>query len=178
MYKKIIITAALVFLLIGIIGRLLNREFDVEQSIVINAGTASIHPYVNDLKQWPRWTPWEKSGRDTIIKYGNVTRGIGASQSWRGSDGNGHLHITASSPKNGIAYDIFFGDDSIPSISAIEYTALGIGKTRLTWRMHGGIDVPIIGSYIAWLISYKVDKMYQTGLRKLKGLVEHNMTDA
>ena len=174
MLKKIGKLIAVVFLLLIVAGLFLSHEFEVEESILLNAAPADIHPYVNDLKQWPKWTPWKELEPDVIVRYGNVTHGVGASQSWRGSGGNGHLHITASSPDNGIAYDIFFDEDTTPSISAIEYKPLGNGVTRVSWRIHGEIEVPVVGGYVALFVRYFTGSIYQKGLLKLKAVVEND----
>lgn len=152
-------------------GLLLSPEFNVEQSIVIQAGPEAIHPYVNDLKHWQKWTPWREADRG--VRYGDLTQGVGASQSWRGRRGSGHLHITASSPVNGIAYDVFFGNDTVPAISAIEYTRLDNGSTRVSWRIHGEVDMPVLGGYFAIMAASMIRDRYQTGLARLKSVVEN-----
>lgn len=174
MQKKIAILLAIGVALFVITGLLLSPEFDAEQSILIKTRPENIHPYVNDLKQWPKWTPWQEMDPDMLVRYGNVTKGIGASQSWQGKGGSGRLHITASSPYNGIAFDVFFGEADTPSISAIEYKELGTDLTRVTWRLHGEIELPVLGGYIALLVRAMTRDMYRKGLIKLKTVVEHD----
>ena len=165
-----------VALLVGLLlaGLFISPEFNVEQSVVIQARPVDIHPYVDDLKQWPKWTPWQAIEPDIKIRYGNVTRGIGASQSWQGKGGSGHLNITASAPDNGIAYDIYFDKEEIPSIGAIEYQLLDNNMTRVTWRMHGEIEFPLLGGYIALITTMITADMFNKGLLRLKAVVERN----
>lgn len=172
MLKKIVLVCVAIFVSLIIIGLFLPHEFKAEQSIVIKADPAAIHPYVNDLKRWPKWTAWKEQDPGVVIRYGKVTSGVGASQVWQGRHGKGHLHITASSPDNGIAYDIFFGNDTNPSISAIEYQHLGKDSSRVIWRLRGEIDVPVIGGYIALVVAAMTDKTYHKGLVRLKNLIE------
>lgn len=174
MLKKVAMLLAIGITLLVITGLFLSPEYNVEQSILIKTRPENIHSYVNDLKQWPRWTPWQEMDPGIKIRYGNVTKGIGASQSWQGKGGRGHLHITASSPYNGIAYDVFFGEADTPSISAIEYKELDIDSTRVTWRLHGEIDLPVLGGYIAILVRAMTRDMYKKGLYKLKTVVEND----
>lgn len=174
MLKKIAILIVIGTAVIITTGLFLSPEFNVEQSVVIKARPENIHTYVSDLKQWPRWTPWKAMAPDMVIRYGNVTKGVGASQSWQGKGGNGRIHITVSSPTNGIAYDVFFGEDSNPSISAIEYKELGADSTRVTWRTHGEIELPVAGGYIAMIVKVTTRNMYQKGLLKLKTVVEND----
>lgn len=172
MLKYIGLIAIAIIVLLFSVGFYLSPEFNVEQSVIIQAETDAIHPYVNDLKQWPKWTPWQELEPDTVIRYGNLTQGVGASQSWQGRSGSGRLHITASSPSNGIAYDTFFGDNTVPSISVIEYHRHDYGSTRLVWRMHGEVDMPLIGGVFALMVKSMTNDMYRKGLLKLKTLVE------
>lgn len=172
MLKYIGITAFAIIGLLTAVALLMSPEFKVEQSIVIQASPEAIHPYVNDLKQWQKWSPWQELEPDTVTRYGDLTQGVGASQSWQGKGGSGHLHITASSVGNGIAYDVFFGDDTVPSISAIEYKIIDSNSTRVSWSFSGEVDMPVLGGFYALLIRSMSNDMYGKGLTKLKALVE------
>ena len=176
MLKKTAVFLLFITLCLAVLGSFLTKEFEVEQSIEIKADANLIHLYVNDLKQWPKWTPWHARNQDLKITYGNVTRGVGATQSWKSKQGNGRLKITVSSPANGIAYDIYFENNQTPSISAIQYQSIADELTRVTWRIHGEVDVPIIGSYIAMFVEHITSDMYQTGLQNIKLIVEKKNT--
>lgn len=164
--KWVLVTVAL-FLLVG---QTLNKELQIKQSATINASSQFIHKFVNDLRQWPNWAPWYR--KNIKIRYGNITSGIGATQSWKSDRIDGRLKITASSISNGIAYDVFFYDAKIPFICSIEYHPENSEQTRVDWRLHGEIDVPIVGGYIALFVRYRISRMYQAGLVKLKNHVE------
>ncbi len=153
-------------------GFFLSPEFNLEQSVIIKASPEKIHAYVSDLKQWPKWTPWQELEPGTIISLGNVTKGVGASQTWQSPRGNGRLYITVSSPFNGIAYDEFLGKNSNPYICAIEYKMLDSDSTRVTWRVHGEVEMSLVGGYIAMAVKFMIRDMYRNGLLKLKIVVE------
>ena len=172
MLKKSAVLFALGIALLVLAGFFLPPEFELEQSLVIRAKPENIHRYVSDLKQWPKWSPWKEMVPDKAIRYGNVTMGVGASQTWRGKSDRGRLHITASSPQNGIAYDIYVGESSNPSISAIEYKKNSEDSTIVTWRIHREINAPVLGGYLALFVKFKTQDMYQKGLSKLKSVVE------
>ena len=178
MLKKISFILTIVVLSMALAGQFMTNEFEVEQSVDITAQTPFIHQYVNDLKQWPRWSPWQEDRSAMRIIYGKVTSGVGASQSWQGAEGSGRLNVTASSVENGIAYDVYFETDTTPSISALEYHPLNNQSTRVTWRLHGEIEMPVIGGYIALFIENRTSAMFQTGLYNLKLLVEKDHADA
>ena len=172
MQKTLIVIASLVALFF-IIGFTLSPEFDFEKSIIIKSSPDKIHPYVNDLKLWTKWSPWQEIEPGKVITYGNVTKGIGASQTWKGPTSNGRLYITVSSPSNGIAYDEFLGNNKNPYICAIEYKLLESGSTKVTWRIHGEVEMSMLGGYTALIVKSMFSDMYKKGLLKLKWIVEN-----
>src|SRR6185295_19194029 len=58
-----IVVGSLLFvtLLIVGLGALLPRNWQVEESILINAPVASVHTWVGDLRRWPRWAQWNQA---------------------------------------------------------------------------------------------------------------------
>lgn len=172
MLKRTAILIIIGIVLLAAVDFFLLAEFNVEQSIEIKARPENIHAYVSDLKQWPKWSPWKEKDAKVVIHYGNVTKGVGASQWWQGKGGKGRIHITVSSPRNGIAYDLFFSNAKTPSISAIEYKEIDADLTRVTWRIHGEIERPVFGGYIAVMVRFMTRARYQKGLARLKTLVE------
>ncbi|MDH5445245.1 MAG: SRPBCC family protein [Gammaproteobacteria bacterium] len=173
-YKKIgfFLVASLISLIL--IGLSLDSDFRASQSININAKATDIHPYVDDLKKWRHWSPWQTGQQKIRISYGNVTQGVGATQKWKDGDEYGRLVITASSPQNGIAYDVYFGADTVPSISAIQYKTIKPGVTKVTWNIQGEIAIPIVGPYMAKLVAYQASNAFIEGLSNLRSLVEKN----
>lgn len=166
----------LLFGLIGLIvvfmvvGAFLPSTYNVERKVTISASIADIHPLVNDLKRWPEWGPW-KDGDPTIeITLGPVTEGKGASQMWKGVSGTGQLAFTASDPAKGVEYDLIF-DDAFSSKAVIAYQAGG-QNTDVTWSMSGDTGWNIIGRYFVLMMDSQVGPMFDSGLRKLKGLAE------
>lgn len=157
---------------LAVLGVFLPQEFQVGKSIVIKAAPATIHAYVEDLRRWPEWTPWSDADPSIKIEYGEISRGKGASQSWRASDGGGRLTITQSSPETGIEYDLYFNEDPSRNISIMRYEALADG-TRVTWTMQGNMDIPVLGGYLAMLIGPMTGGMFDQGLARLKRLAEN-----
>ena len=69
----------LVVAVLGIVGyaATLPDRFRIERTVEIAAPPPAIFPLIEDLMQWPRWSPWEK--RDPAMKrtFGNPNRGAG-----------------------------------------------------------------------------------------------------
>ena len=83
--------------------------FLVRRSIVINAAPEKIFPLINDFRQWPAWSPYEKKDPAMKRSYGAASAGQGAVYEWDGDGnvGSGRIAITGSTP---------------PSLSLLQYS--------------------------------------------------------
>ncbi len=107
-----------------------------------------------------------------MVTRGEKTKGVGASQSWVGESGDGALTFTKDSPKEGIEYDLVFDDGTYVCQSAMTYSPLEDGETKVTWTMMGDMGTPVIGGYFVLMMDSMVGKMFDKGLVNLKGAVE------
>ena len=163
-----------IILAVGVAGMWLPSEYKVTRGVDIEATPAQIHAWVGDLKRWPEWSPWESDDPTLKITTGARTTGIGASQTWSGESGDGRLVFAASSPATGVEYDLWFDNDAFQARAAILY-AFAVGEvTHVTWTMEGTMGTPVLGGYYALLMDYMAGNMFDTGLGKLKQVVEQN----
>ena len=169
--KRLSIAAASAALIFVAIGLVLPREYAVSRSVVIEAEAEEIHGFVGDLRRWDLWGPWKEDDPTLVVTYGAKTSGIGASQSWRGRDGNGTLEFTASSPRRGVRYDLSFNDGTYRCRAAIRYHHRD-GHTLVSWLMRGRMETPVLGGYAALLMEPLVGGLFDRGLANLKETVE------
>ena len=99
--KTLISTIVILIVIVVVVGLFLPTSYTVERSIVIDAGPSQIHKYVGDLNNWNSWEPWSEGDPSLIITHGEKTKGVGASQSWVGNNGDGALTFTKDSPAEG-----------------------------------------------------------------------------
>ncbi len=170
--KKFFSFIFLFLIILAAIGYILPTEYSVTKSITISATPEEIHQYVGDLEKWNSWTPWTGEDPDIEISLSEITTGIGASQSWTDKHGGGSLLFTSSSPSNGIEYDLFFQAGKYTSKASINYESRGKDATKVIWQLNGDTNTPIIGGYFSLLLRYSIGKMFQTGLDKLKAILE------
>src|SRR4051812_44906447 len=73
-------------------------DFRVQRSISISAPPEKVFALINDFKQWPQWSPWEKKDPAMKRTYSAVTAGNGARYAWEGNSevGEGSMQITQS----------------------------------------------------------------------------------
>ena len=152
-------------------GVILDNNINVQRQVTINAAPEAIHPFVEDLNQWPQWTPWSTMDPTMKTSIGKISKGVGASQSWVGESGSGALTITQSSIEEGVVYNLTFEGDSAVYTSGMTYQWDG-ASTTVTWYMRGAMEPIIIGNYFAQLMDKLVGPTYEDGLKQLKSLVE------
>ena len=174
MLKKTLIALGSVLVLLVLLGICLPEEYSLERSIVIDAEPSAIHALVGDLERWDEWAPWKEDDPSIVTTFGERTRGVGASQTWIGREGDGELSFTAADPARGIEYDMAFiqGETRMPSHASILYRSLEEGGTEVRWAMEGAMPGPVIGGYFALLLDSMAGPMFVAGLEKLKLVVE------
>ena len=162
--------AGFIVLFVGI-GLFLDREFEVSREITINATPEKIHAFINDLNQWPKWSPWQILDPSVKTTIGDISSGIGASQTWTGNGGGGSLIFTHSSVKEGIVYDLVFDGDTSIFVTEMHYQ-IDNDSTTVSWVMKGKMEPVIIGSYFAQLMDTLVGDNFYLGLTNLKKAIE------
>lgn len=162
---------ALFIIIFAGIGMMLSDSYHVSRSIDIKAPPTVIHEYVGNLDKWGQWEPFRKQDPSMRVTVGQAT-GVGAHQTWMGSDDNGRLVFTQSNPATGISYDFFMDNDAMRSSAQITYTTEGSGVTQVAWTTQGNVDIPVLGGYFAMLIDGFLGPIFENGLQNLKQVVE------
>ncbi|NIT14605.1 MAG: hypothetical protein GTN99_10300 [Candidatus Dadabacteria bacterium] len=170
--KTLLSIVVVIIVIVIVVGLFLPTSYTVERSIVIDAPPAKIHRYVGDLNMWNTWEPWTEGDPSIVVTRGEKTKGVGASQSWVGESGDGALTFTKDSPTEGIEYDLVFDDGTYVCQSAMTYSPLEDGETKITWIMTGDMGTPVIGGYFVLMMDSMVGKMFDKGLANLKNTVE------
>ena len=168
------IFGGIIVLFVGV-ALFLDREFEVSREITIKASPEQIHGYINNLSQWPKWSPWEILDPSVVTTIGDISSGVGASQTWNGNGGGGSLTFTQSSVSEGIAYDLIFDGDSSVFITEMRYRKNG-SSTTVSWIMKGKMEPIIIGNYFAQLMDTLVGDNFFLGLSNLKKVIESEKT--
>lgn len=161
---------ALVFILCGLF---LSNKIDIRRSVEIHAPIELIHSQVNDLTNWPNWSPWMEMDPTIETSIGDIKSGKGAHQSWQGQSGSGRLTFTESSVLSGIVYDMSYDGDSTVYQAGLSYETIESNRTLVTWYMTGEMQPLIIGNYFAQVMDALVGDSFKAGLDKLKEVAEN-----
>ncbi len=162
--------AAIIVLVVGI-SFFLPKTYHVERTVSIDAPPAQVHRLTSDLRNgWPQWEPWSEADDSIVTTYGDVTAGVGASQSWTSNRGTGALTLTVCDVAVGVEYDMSFNVDQYISNGKLSYTPTATG-TDVTWEMDGDMS-GVTGKYFGLMMDSMVGPMFEQGLDNLKDAAE------
>jgi hypothetical protein len=170
-----IIAAVLAVGIVGVLAYAATRpdDFRVQRSATIKAPPEKIFPFINDFRQWPIWSPFEKIDPDMKRTYGATAAGPGATYAWDGNKniGSGSMTMVDSSPSKVIIKLDFLRPFEAHNIA--EFTLVAAGdSTSVTWSMHG--PVPYFAKIIHMFMN--MDRMvggqFAAGLADLKAAAE------
>ena len=83
------IIVAAVVLCVGVVAIAATRPdtFHIERSATIKAPPERIYAVINDFRNWPSWSPWQKLDPDMKVTNSGPVAGKGAVSEWSGNFG-------------------------------------------------------------------------------------------
>ncbi|SED95640.1 Polyketide cyclase / dehydrase and lipid transport [Gordonia malaquae] len=143
-------------------------SFSNSRSIVIPAPAETVHPLINDFREWQQWSPWE--GLDPALRrtYSGPESGVGATYEWAGNSkaGAGTMTIVSSDATRIVVDLLFTAPFAAKNVATFELTPEGDG-TRVTWTMSGSRNLLMsIGGMLYF--DKAIGKDFQRGLEALK----------
>ena len=149
-------------------------SFRVARSTAMNAPAEKIFPYIDGLKRWTEWSPYE--GRDPAMKrsYSGAESGKGAVYEWDGNDqvGKGRMEIVDSTPPHRVVIKLdFLKPFEGHNMAELTVEPKG-GQTIVTWAMYGPSTfmTKLIGTFMD--MDDMIGRDFAAGLAKLKTVVE------
>jgi uncharacterized protein YndB with AHSA1/START domain len=149
-------------------------SFRVQRSATMDAPAEKIFPYIEGLKRWTEWSPYE--GRDPQMKraYSGADSGKGAVYEWDGNDnvGKGRMEIVDSKPPSKVVIKL----DFLKPFEGHNTAELTVepkgGQTIVTWAMYGPSTfmTKLIGTFMD--MDDMIGRDFAAGLAKLKTVVE------
>jgi len=172
-----IIAIAVVVLVAGVLiyAATLPDHFRVERATAIKAPPEKIFAFINDLRRWTAWSPWEKVDPALKRSYSGADSGKGAAYAWEGNNnvGTGRMEITESVPGAKIVLKLDFLKP-FEAHNTAEFTLVRQGDvTGVTWAMFG--PSPYLSKLMSLVFSMDrmVGGMFEQGLANLKSVSEN-----
>jgi len=80
-----------------VVPHVLSPQVARRAADIIKAKPAEIFPFLNELRNWPRWTDWSR--REALrFSYAGPAAGVGAVQSWNSRGMEGTMRLLQSVP--------------------------------------------------------------------------------
>ena len=173
-FLKILLKSLLLLIVVlAVVSLFLPSKSEVSRSVRIDAPPAEVFPYVNDFRQFNRWSPWFGIDPDTEYEFSGPASGVGAKLEWSSEDpnvGKGSQEIVASVEPERVDTRLEF--DGQGDANAAFVLVPKEGGTQVTWQFDVEWGYNPIGRYMGLMMDEMVGKSYEEGLQKLKLLAE------
>lgn len=173
MFKKIGLGLFAVVILLVLVGFLLPAKSRIERSVTIAAPPADVFVYINDLKRFNEWSPWYDKDPNTEYRFEGPEQGVGAKVYWNSEHtdvGTGSQEIIESEQDRHVRTALDFGPMGKAS-ATFDLQSDGDGSA-LVWGLDNDFGNNLVGRYFGLMLDGMVGAEYETGLAKLKVLVE------
>ncbi|WP_264564913.1 SRPBCC family protein [Flavobacterium sp. N3904] len=140
-------------------------NFTVESSKIINSPKATVFNYVNDYKNWPKFSAWIKSDANSKLSYSPISIGAESSFSWDGNNDTGTITTLYTKGNDSIVQKMDFNDRSSDVFWSFKDT---VGGTKVTWKSKGKMDFMMkVNSFLTGGIQNSQSKIYDKSLANL-----------
>ena len=171
--KRLIIGLIIAAAVLVAVAYILPRNVTVERSVTINAPAAVIFPHVNSLKMNEAWSPWIDRDPQIKLTYSGPDAGVGSKLTWTSDHpqvGNGSNMITESIPDQSVKTALDFG--AMGTATAWITLAEDGTATQVKWGFTTDMGMNPAARWMGLMMDKWVGADYQTGLTRLKALVE------
>ncbi|MEO8472927.1 MAG: SRPBCC family protein [Chryseolinea sp.] len=143
----------------------------LEKSIVINASSDVIFPYVSDLKKFTQWSPWDKMDPEVKHTYEGTEGTVGSKMNWNGpKTDTGSMWIEEIDPDRRVKSGLTFGNFDTKYHSQFVLVPES-SNTKITWTWDGPND-GLSGKAMWVIMGPLLGTQFESGLKDLKALVE------
>jgi hypothetical protein len=150
-------------------------NFTVKSSRVINSPKATVFGYVNEYKNWPKFSSWIDSDNAINLSYSATTAGSGSSLTWEGISDIGNVETLYTKGNDSIVQKMEFNGTSSDVFWSFKDT---VGGTKVTWKSVGKMDFMLkVNSILSGGTQNSLSKVYDKSLANLgKALGVENST--
>src|SRR5262249_18024792 len=150
------------------------EDFRIERSARISAPPDAVFSIINDLRQWGRWSPYDKRDPNMKKTFEGPSAGPGAMYSWNGNNdvGEGRLTILESKPGELVSMKLEFSRPFKANNQVNFKLAPSDGGTRVSWIMDGKNNFITKAMSIFMDMDKMVGKDFEQGLANLNTLAQ------
>lgn len=177
MWNVVLIVVGVIAAIVVVVLLLASRKpdvFRVVRTTTIDAPPARVFGYLNDFREWRKWSPWEELDPNLQRTYSGADRGVGAKYAWEGDRkvGAGSMEIVESVSASKISLTLDFSRPfEAHNVTDFTFEPVGSG-TKVTWDMHGPNQCMGKVMSVFMDMDAMVGKDFEKGLAKLKMVAE------
>ena len=152
-------------------------DFTVESSKVISSPRATVFNYVNDYKNWPKFSSWITEDSSIQSSFSPETNEKRSSFSWQGNNAIGTIETLHIKQNDSIVQKMEFNETSSNVYWSFKDT---VGGTKVTWKSVGKMNFMLkVNSFFNLGTKNTLSKVYDKSLAILdKNLDFENSTYA
>jgi hypothetical protein len=171
--KRFVLTILIALAVVAAVALLLPDRAHVERSIAIDAPPSKIFPFINNLREFNRWSPWFSRDPAAEYRYSQPASGKGARMSWHSTlrdVGNGSQTIVAVKRDEMVKTLLDF--DWPGTAYATFLLAPVPDGSIVTWQFDVQFGFDLVGRCIGLFMDRWIGPDYEQGLNNLKRLAE------
>jgi len=172
----VLLFIALVLLILFVIAARRPDRFVVRRTADIRAPTDRVFALIDDFRQWPRWSPWEKLDPNLKRTLSGAEAGRGSVYEWEGDKrvGAGRMEIMDSVPHARIDIKLTF----LRPFRADNRTTFAItpvdGASHVLWEMTGTNNLLFKLMGLVMNMDKMVGTDFEKGLAAMKAEAERD----
>jgi len=140
-------------------------NFTIESSKVINSPKATVFNYVNDYKNWPKFSSWISEDASIKSTFSPSTIGSGSSFTWEGNKNLGSIQTMRTKGNDSIVQKMEYNETSSDVYWSFKDT---VGGTKVTWKSVGKMDFMLkVSSFFNLGTKNTLTKVYDQSLANL-----------
>ncbi|MDP1725680.1 MAG: SRPBCC family protein [Bacteroidota bacterium] len=157
------------FALVFIVSLFFPHQYRIEKSTLINKPVSSTFGYMNNIKNWSDWSPWNTSIDSSMVSfYSPTASGAGSTHYFRGGlVGSGRFKITESIPNQKIHYDLSINEGLMHSEATFYFKSVNDG-TQLFWVDSGDVGLNPLFRYLLPSKISETEHNFEDGLKAIK----------
>ncbi len=172
----VIIGIIVVLVLLAAVAYIATRpeDFRIERTARIGAPPDVVFSIINDLRQWSRWSPYDKRDPNMKKTFDGPSTGPGASYAWNGNNqvGEGRLTILESKPGELVSMTLEFSRPFKCKNQVNFKLVPSEGGTRMSWIMDGKNNFMAKAMSVVMNMDKMVGKDFEQGLANLDGVLQ------
>jgi len=171
--KRLLVFLVVLIVLLIIVAFFLPKNVHVERTVASKASPEAVYGYLNNLKTYDEWMPWNKIDPNMKKTWGDKSEGTGAWYSWtsdNSSVGKGKLTITESQPANSVKTSLDFEGQGT-SMGGWNITPDGAGS-KVTWYMDMNMGNNPMARWAGLFMDKMIGPQFESGLNEVSKLAE------